>query len=53
MDRRVITNGDESDALDDKNAFAWRPGARRRIKARTNRRERRTAKAALRAGRDA
>lgn len=50
---RRITNGDETDAFDDKNVFAWRPGVRKAVKRRANRRERQQGRRALRAGSEA
>ena len=52
--RQVLKSGDEQDAVTRwRHLLAWRPGDRRRIKRRLNRRDRRETRLALRAqGRD-
>ena len=45
---RTCTNGDEIDAFDHADVFTWRAGQRARIKRTARRRERHTARAALR-----
>ena len=50
---RPITNGDETDALDvGRTKLTWRPGERKAVKRRANRRERHQASLAIRTGRD-
>jgi hypothetical protein len=44
--RATVTNGDRFDAFDDKNRFSWKPGERKAIKRRANRRFRRTGREA-------
>jgi len=45
IEPRRCTNGDECDAHEARRIYIWRPGQAKAIKRRTNRRERREAKA--------
>lgn len=44
MRKRVAVNGDEEDAFYAKRFYFWRPGERKRIKRKANRRERQEGK---------